>query len=181
MPSRKSVAVSESSDASRQSVSRKAGTGDKEPVGLVEKEGEGREGERSERTARKGGFSRGTVRVVPAWLPSLEWWAIAAMRAPMRSSDGAGKGRSRVVCADRMPTMHSLYLSLPYYASTVALSRIPKVGLARGQVGSRFCRTPYISPRDGPARENQPISPPPSSRLLRPFSWHSLLCSADLS
>lgn len=96
------------------------------------------------------------------------------MRAPMRSSDGEERGRGRVVCAGRMPTMHSLYLSLPHYASTVALSRIPKVGLARGQVGSRFCRTPYISPRDGPARvENQPISPatlPSITTLLMAFA-----------
>lgn len=31
---------------------------------------------------------QGFGRFVPAWLPSLEWWAIAAMRAPMRPSGG---------------------------------------------------------------------------------------------
>lgn len=51
MPSRKSVAVSESSDASQQSVSRKAGTSDKEPVGLVE---EGRRGRREGRREKEG-------------------------------------------------------------------------------------------------------------------------------
>lgn len=61
MPSRKSVAVSESSDASQQSVSRKAGTSDKEPVGLVEegKEGGGEERrEKKRKDYRKGGSKR---------------------------------------------------------------------------------------------------------------------------
>lgn len=38
------------------------------------------------------GAKEGVGRFVPAWLPSLGWWAIAALRAPMRPSGGADTG-----------------------------------------------------------------------------------------
>ena len=38
-----------------------------------------------EREREVGGLA---CRFVPAWLPSLGWWAIAALRAPMRSVEG---------------------------------------------------------------------------------------------
>lgn len=49
----------------------------------------------TEREDVKGGVGR----FVPAWLPSLGWWAIAAMRAPI-----ATEWRGR----DRVPAMHRL-------------------------------------------------------------------------
>lgn len=162
-----------------ESVSRKAGIGDKELVGLVEGRGEG-EGEKESRTTRKGGWKRdgkGSTCVV-----TIIRMVGHSCNAGAHAIERRRRGRAGWWCAPRMPTMHSLYLSLAHYASTAALSRILKVGLARGQVGSRFCCSPYISPRDGPARvENQPIPPAIPSRLLRPSSWRSLLCGVDLS
>jgi len=46
-----------------------------------------------------------------------------------------------------------LSVCLSHYASTMVLSRTLEAGLARGQVvDSRFCRSSYVSPRDGRAR-----------------------------
>ena len=65
--------------------------------------------ERRDRT-REG--AKGVGRFVPAWLPSLGWWAIAAMRAPMRLSGGAETGYP--LCTD-----YALSLCTDY-----ALSRV---------------------------------------------------------
>lgn len=166
MPSRKSVAVSESSDASQQSVSRKAGTSDKEPVGLVEEGRRGRRGGRRERTTERVA-QRGTTRVVvPAWLPSLEWWAIAAMRAPMQSNEGEGGGRQGGV--RRPDAYYAFSLSL---SSSLCINR-GTIANPESGVGSRPGRHQILSfplqlaPRWPCARRKSTHS----SRLLRFFS-----------
>lgn len=65
------------------------------------KRGEKGEREREVReTERQNGRTlKGVGRFVPAWLPSLGWWAIAAMRAPI-----ATEWRGR----DWVPAMHRL-------------------------------------------------------------------------
>lgn len=118
MPSRKSVAVSESSDASQQSVSRKAGTSDKEPVGLVEEGGRGgKQGERKERTARKGGSKRdgkGSTCVV-----AIIRMVGHSCNAGAHAIEGRRRGQGGCLPCT---LFLSLSLSLPHYASTAVLS-----------------------------------------------------------
>lgn len=69
----------------------------------------------------------------------------------------------------------SRYVHLSHYASTTALSRILEAGLASSQVGTRFCRSSYVSPLLCTRREST------YPRLLPPSSWRPLLCYADSS
>lgn len=77
----------------QQKIARPAG-GEREGKREREREREVRETER-----QNGRTLKGVGRFVPAWLPSLGWWAIAAMRAPI-----ATEWRGR----DWVPAMHRL-------------------------------------------------------------------------
>lgn len=100
-----------------------------------------RKGEKGKgaRELRERVAQRGTVRVVPAWLPSLEWWAIAAMRAPMQSSDGEGRGRDRVVCRP------DAYYALPLSLSSLLCINRGTIANPESGVGSRPGRLQILS------------------------------------
>lgn len=197
MPSRKSVAVSESAATLRSKVSaEKRGLATKSPSGSCR--GKEKRKKLRERVVQRGTEKEGS---------KSSCTCVVAIIRMVGHSCNAGAHTMEwieegVLCARQVPTMHQLYYSLSlslspsllsplslvlllsrymhlsrllsHYAST-ALSRILEAGLARSQVGSRFSRSSYVPPLLCTRREST------YPRLLPPPLWRPLLCYADSS
>lgn len=113
-------------------------------------------GERYDReTEREGVKGGGVGRFVPAWLPSLGWWAIAAMRAPMRPSGGAETGYP-LRCTDYALSLCTDYALSPDPGEWGVGSRPGKL-----QVLSSLLRLPaYMRLRNQATLSSPPPLPP---------------------